>query len=201
MNARPQLDQIWQEYRQALKAFLHTKVSCPDDVDDLLQEVLLKSFIKLDSLKDAASIKAWLFQIANHSVIDFYRKNANKAESLANGKEDESDTDEVLDNRIKTDLSPCVLPFISALPDAQAELLKAIELDNISQKAYAELKGIPYSTLKSQVKKARLELKSLFDQCCHFQQDKFGNLIEYERKQNSNLGMNKSGSKGNCDSC
>jgi len=185
MTARPQLDQIWQEYRQALKAFLHTKVSCPDDVDDLLQEVLLKSFTKLDGLKDAASIKAWLFQIANHSVIDFYRKNAKKVDQIEG--EDE--------------LSHCVQPFISALPYEQAELLQAIELEGISQKAYAEQRGIPYSTLKSQVKKARLELKALFDQCCHFQEDKFGNLIEYEKKQNSNLDMKKSGSKGSCDSC
>ncbi|WP_063336791.1 MULTISPECIES: RNA polymerase sigma factor SigZ [unclassified Marinomonas] len=203
MTARPQLDQIWQEYRQALKAFLHTKVSCPDDVDDLLQEVLLKSFTKLDGLKDAASIKAWLFQIANHSVIDFYRKNAKKVDQIEGeeghvAEEGKSDT---FDNTIKAELSHCVQPFISALPYEQAELLQAIELEGISQKAYAEQRGIPYSTLKSQVKKARLELKALFDQCCHFQEDKLGNLIEYERKQNSNLDMKKSGSKGSCDPC
>lgn len=179
MSAEPVLDQVWQEYRAALKAFLHTKVSNPDDVDDLLQEVLLKSFINLKNLKDASSIKAWLFQIANHSVIDFYRKNATKTETQVK----EEDGDEVLENTIKADLSPCVLPFIRALPEAQAELLKAIELTGISQKSYAEQQGVPYSTLKSQVKKARSDLKVLFDQCCHFQQDKFGNLIEFEKRK------------------
>lgn len=178
-NQAQQLDQVWQEYQQALKAFLHTKVNNPADVEDLLQEVLLKSFIKLDSLKDASSIKAWLFQIANHSVIDFYRKNAKKSETL-DGKD--SELEEEHDNRIKEELAHCVQPFINALPEPQAGLLQAIELEGISQKAYAEQQGIPYSTLKSQVKKARSELKRLFDECCHFQEDKFGNLIDYERK-------------------
>ena len=177
---------------------MHSKVNQPDDVDDLLQEVLLKSFTKLDSLKDTTSIKAWLFQIANRSVIDFYRKKAKKVDQT---ESKDSKAEEEQDNRIKEELSHCVQPFINALSYEQAELLQAIELEGISQTAYAEQKGIPYSTLKSQVKKARLELKSLFDQCCHFQEDKFGNLIEYERKQNSNSNINKPDSKGNCGSC
>ena len=179
-NQAQQLDQVWQEYQQALKAFLQTKVNNPADVEDLLQEVLLKSFIKLDSLKEVTSMKAWLFQIANHSVIDFYRKNAKKMQSLEG---DFSEHDMGQDNQMKTELAQCVQPFIQALTEQQAALLKAIDLDGISQKAYAEQQGIPYSTLKSQVKKARSELKLLFEQCCHFQEDKFGNLIDYERKQ------------------
>ena len=196
MPVEQQLDRIWDEYRLALKAFLHTKVNNPDDVDDLLQEVLLKSFVNLASLKDTASIKAWLFQIANHSVIDFYRKNGKKTEQI----DVENEEDQVLDNTIKAELSHCVQPFINALPEAQAELLKAIELDCVSQKKYAEQKGIPYSTLKSQVKKARSELKVLFDQCCHFQEDKFGNLMSYEKKSELDLG-DATQKKHSCGSC
>lgn len=172
------LDQIWHEYRAGLNAFLHSKLSNPDDVDDLLQEILLKSYLNLASLKDAASIKAWLFQIANRSVIDFYRKNGRIKDEPLWLSEDE----ETQDDTVKTALSLCVLPFINELPDDKARLLRAIELEGVSQKNYAEQLNIPYTTLKSQVKKARSELKVLFDQCCHFQQDKFGNLIDYEKK-------------------
>ena len=179
------LDSIWSEYRAGLKAFLHTKLSNPDDVDDLLQDILLKSFVNLANLKEAESVKAWLFQIANHSVIDFYRKNGRSNEALKLISED----DESLENTVKAELSHCISPFINALPEAQSRLLKAIELESVSQKTYAEQIGIPYSTLKSQVKKARSELKVLFDQCCHYQQDTFGNLIEYEKKS------------GHCDAC
>lgn len=172
------LDQIWHEYRAGLNAFLHSKLSNPDDVDDLLQEILLKSYLNLASLKDAASIKAWLFQIANRSVIDFYRKNgrAKEARHLV------SEAHESVESTVETELSHCISPFINALPEAQSRLLKVIELESMSQKDYAKKVGIPYSTLKSQVKKARSELKVLFDQCCHYQHDKLGNLIDYENK-------------------
>lgn len=43
MNA----EAIWQEYQMSLKAFLHKNVANPDDVDDLLQDILLKSYQNL----------------------------------------------------------------------------------------------------------------------------------------------------------
>ena len=45
------LEQVWAKYQQALKAFLHSKVSQPDDVDDLLQEILLKTYQNLETVK------------------------------------------------------------------------------------------------------------------------------------------------------
>ena len=33
------LEQVWAEYQQTLKAFIHSKVRNTDDVEDLLQEI------------------------------------------------------------------------------------------------------------------------------------------------------------------
>ena len=65
------IEEIWQEYRAAIKRFLHSKVSNEADVEDLLQEILIKTYSNLHTVKEQASIKAWLFQIANHVIIDF----------------------------------------------------------------------------------------------------------------------------------
>jgi len=66
------IEKIWLEYKTALQRFLHSKVSNEADVDDLLQEILIKTYSNLSTVKDQTSIKAWLFQIANHTIIDFY---------------------------------------------------------------------------------------------------------------------------------
>ena len=70
------LEQVWAEYQQALKSFLHSKVNNTADVDDLLQEILIKTYQNLDKIQDTSSVKSWLFQLANHTIIDFYRKHA-----------------------------------------------------------------------------------------------------------------------------
>ena len=69
-----EIENIWTAYRNKLKAFLHSKVSNPSDVDDLLQEILIKTYKNLHTIKSEEKIKSWLFQLARHSIIDFYRK-------------------------------------------------------------------------------------------------------------------------------
>ena len=106
------IEQVWSQYRANLKAFVQTRVSEPADVDDLLQEILIKTYKNLDSVKSESSLKSWLFQIANRTLIDFYRKNR----SLEPLDPDYSQNHDQQVN-IKQELSQCVEPFIKALLD------------------------------------------------------------------------------------
>ena len=171
------IEAIWSEYRAALKLFLHAKVSNEADVEDLLQDILIKTYDNLDAIKAQKSIKSWLFQIANNTIIDYYRKKgrAHAVTSAALLPHEESPQSTI-------DLSNCISPFINALPDEHASLLTAIDLNNQSQKQYAEQLGISYSTLKSRVQKSRGLLKQVFDDCCHFKIDKIGNVYDYDEK-------------------
>lgn len=171
------IEAIWSEYRASLKAFLYSRVSDKDQADDLLQEVLVKTYDKLDTLNDASSVKAWLFQVANNAITDFYRRQAK-----ANGLSAEDLWYQQDEPGIHQQLSQCVAPFISALPEEQSSLLTAVDLEGVSQKQFAEDHDIPYTTLKSRVKKARGELRHLFDQCCRFELDASGNLVSFDRK-------------------
>ncbi len=172
------VETIWKEYRQSLKAFLHKSVANPDDVDDLLQEILIKTYHNLATIQETKKIKSWLFQVANHTIIDFYRKRGSK--TVPDGENlwfDESQ------DSITEKLAQCVTPFINQLPEEEAQLLKAIEIEGISQKDYAKQHGIKYSTLKSRVQKSRHKLLGVFNQCCSFSIDSRGNVSDYERKQ------------------
>lgn len=175
-----QLEQVWGEYQQSLKSFLYSKVNHHEDVEDLLQEILIKTYQNLSTLKDADSIKSWLFQVANRTIIDFYRKRAR------NQRDQELETDDLWfengERELEQEMSACIAPFIQALPESNASLLSAVDLEGQSQKALAEAEGISYSTLKSRVQKSRGELKALFEGCCHFSLDKNGSVVDYERK-------------------
>ncbi|MBB6520620.1 RNA polymerase sigma factor SigZ [Pseudoteredinibacter isoporae] len=171
------IEAIWDEYRSALTRFLTSRVSNPADVEDLLQDILIKSYKNLHTVKSSDSIKAWLFQLANNTIIDHYRKKAKGKDLQAEDLWYEED----LPN-IKAELSMCILPFINALPEDQSKLLKAIDIDNVKQKDFAETNNIPYSTLKSRVQKSRQALRKLYEDCCHLTLDQHGNIIDYQRK-------------------
>lgn len=175
MNIEP----IWNEYRGSIKAFLHKHVSNPDDVDDLKQEILIKTYQNLHTLQDVTKIKPWLFQIANNVIIDFYR---HRAKQTGWGEEDLWYSEE--QPAMRHELARCVLPFIQALPPEEAEMLMAIELDGESQKEFAQKHGLKYSTLKSRVKKSRQHVLALFQECCDLSLDKRGNVIDFDPKKN-----------------
>jgi len=174
------IQNIWTEYQSSLKSFLHSKVRNPDDVDDLLQEILIKTYKSLQTVKDSKKIKSWVFQIAHNTIIDFYRHS-----SKANALTADDLWYEQEEPQVTKELSLCVLPFIKALPDEDAELLMAIEIEEMSQKDYADSKNINYSTLKSRVKKSRQKLYSLYSNCCDFSLDNQGNLNQFKQKNTS----------------
>lgn len=196
------LEAIWQEYRSSLRAFLYSKISNAADVDDLLQDILIKTHQNLSKVRAEESIKSWLFQIANHSIIDFYRRN--KTFSELNQEEAVSETVwlKAQERNIKQELSVCIEPFIQALDERDAELLTAIDINGESQRQYAESLGISYSTLKSRVQKARAQLRSLFDNCCQMELDRQGNLMEYQsQKRSADSNLTSNSNKSPCNKC
>ena len=177
------VESIWREYRASLKRFLHKHVADHDDVDDLLQDILIKSYQNLHTVKDIKKVKAWLFQIANNTIIDFYRKRGKAVNVTA----EELWYDQPGEDVVKQ-LSHCIVPFINALPSQEAQLLTAIEINGMSQKAYAHQHNMKYSTLKSRVQKSRELLLGLYNDCCELSIDQQGNLMGFQEKSANRKG-------------
>jgi len=170
------IDDIWPKYRARLKAFLHSRVSNPADVDDLLQDISIKVFTGLPGLQDPARLQPWLFQTADRTIIDFYRKSGRSAahpDDLWYHRDDPE---------TRQDLEGCVEPFILGLPEETAEMLMAIDIHGMSQRDYAEQHGLSYSTLKSRVQKGRAELRKAFEACCNISMDVRGNISDVQEK-------------------
>ena len=171
------LEHIWQAYGSQLRRWLQSRVSDADDVDDLLQEVLIRTHQNISDLKDTDKLSPWLFSIARNAVIDLYRQRGRKSGL------NESDLWYLTEDPDSlAELSDCILPFIEQLPDQTAGLLKAVDIQGRSQKECAEELGISYSALKSRVQRGRQQLAAVFRDCCLFELDSKGNVIGYERR-------------------
>ncbi len=175
---RPDLNGVWEDYSTSLRAFLRSRVRDQDDAEDLLQDILVKTHKNLGALQNSASLKSWLFQIANTTIIDFYRKQS-RAKSVH--PDDTWYTD--LGASDRHILEGCLSPFIKALPSPAAELLRRVDLEGDSQKQLAAQMGVSYSTLKSRVQAARGQLRDLFEACCDFAVDGQGRVIDYTQRK------------------
>jgi RNA polymerase sigma-70 factor (ECF subfamily) len=77
------------------------------------------------------------------------------------------------------ELLPCVAAMVDALPDTYREALRLTEYEGLSQKKLSERLGISFSGAKSRVQRARTKIKQQLLDCCHFQLDHAGRIVDY----------------------
>lgn len=167
-------EKLWLKLGVKLKAFILSKVHNEAIADDILQEVFIKIHAKIDSVKDETKIQSWIYQITRNLIIDHFRNSQKeqKAPQFLFENEDNASDDfmsETLDDMLK---------MMDDLPAEYCEALCLTELAGMSQKTYAEKIGISYSGAKSRIQRARIMLKDLLMNCCHYQFDKYGTVID-----------------------
>ncbi len=166
--------EVIKKFEEKLKRFILSKVFDEDVANDLLQEVLIKIYKSYGNLKDHDSLSAWVYQLARNTVMDYFRKH--KPNVKITDLPEEISTDDSLNH----ELVDCLEPFLEQLPNNYREALNLTDLGQLTQKEYAKIKGLSYSGAKSNVQRARLRLRELFDKCCKIESDKYGQVISYD---------------------
>lgn len=172
---RPTTTQVWEQFSQQLQAFIFKRVSNPQDAEDILQDVFLKLHTHLDSLQDEQRLVPWLYQIARHAVIDYYRRQR-PDETLQEALSEEPQLDE---DDPQAHLAAGLGAMIDLLPEKYRQPLVMSEFQGLKQQEIAERLGISLSGAKSRVQRGRLLLRDALLECCHFEFDRRGNLIDY----------------------
>lgn len=172
------VEHIWRTYHKQLHSFILKRVSDPSVADDILQEVFIKICTHIDTLQEDRKVKAWLFQITRNTIVDYYRKAkpVDKLPERINELEAENDPHAL------NDIESCIVPMIKSLPEVYRDALFLSELNGLSQKELSEKLQISYSAAKSRVQRGRNLLKEALAQCCSFEQDSRGRIIDYEKK-------------------
>lgn len=174
-DTAPTSEALYRTFQERLRRFILKRVNDAAAADDILQDVFLKIHTRADSLQDETKVESWIFQITRNTIVDHYRVRG-KTEPL----DDSIDLpDDVSDDDPSTRLAPSVRSFINQLPGQYRDALLLVEYEGISQKELAERLDISFSGAKSRVQRARAMLRDLLMQCCHFEFDQFGTIIDY----------------------
>lgn len=179
VDSNPNCDvpSIWIEHKNELRNFIYKRVKDEDLTNDILQEVLIKVYNFCISKSGVKNIRSWLFQIAQNTIIDNYRRQSKFIQQEA--EFDLADEDE---NMAFKDAVNYILPMLDFLPEKYAEPLKLADIDGLKQADIAQKIGLNLSATKSRIQRARQLLKEEFVTCCLFETDKQGNIISFEIK-------------------
>ena len=183
----PTLEDIWEKFAGQLRGFIRSRIRDHAAAEDLLQEVFVKIHHKLPTLRAGEKLEAWVWRITRNAIADHFRR-TRPGEPL---REELSATTD--SNESKLDLSPCVRRFVGELPANFREALELTEWQGLTQQEMAKRLGLSLSGAKSRVQRARDQLKSLLLECCRFELDRRGNVVEIQPRKSPNRCISRGG--------
>ncbi|MFL5626428.1 MAG: RNA polymerase sigma factor SigZ [Ktedonobacteraceae bacterium] len=168
----------WETFHTQIKQFALKYTHDEDIAEDILQDVFIKIHMHIGALRDEKKLQTWLYQIARHAIYDHYRQRKHMIAL--------PDTFDIPEEQEQEDVAqtllPCITAMVDRLPEPYREAIILTEYEGRTQKELAEYLGISLSGAKSRVQRAREKLKTMLLECCHFELDRRGKVIDYHSR-------------------
>jgi RNA polymerase sigma-70 factor (ECF subfamily) len=135
------------------------------EAEDLTQDVFMHIFRKLSSFRGDSALSTWLYRVAVNTVLMHFRKKSLPEVSLDNPRSDQNGKATVREFRSKDlCLAGCVdritlRRVLEQLPDGYRTIFLLHEVDGYEHQEIAALLGCSIGNSKSQLHKARQQIK------------------------------------------
>jgi RNA polymerase sigma-70 factor (ECF subfamily) len=166
------VESIWDALASQVRSFIRSRVRDHASAEDILQEVFIRIHRKLPSLRASERLEAWVWRIVRNAIADHFRRSRRSAplgEAEPAAPEPEADL---------PDLTPCIRQFLNQLEPTYRDALLLTEWQGLTQHEMGKRLRLSPSGAKSRVQRARAQLKTLLLDCCRFELDRRGNVVE-----------------------
>lgn len=161
-------EELVRRYQSRLFSTARRYARREDEVEDIVQEVFLKAFSKLDSWRGEAPFEHWLMRLAVRTCYDFLRSHQrNREHSLSEFTDQETDWLETFvaapgANPADADAARSLVSrVLEQLSPANRMIITLLELEDRPVKEIAELTGWSVPLVKVRAFRARAEMKKI----------------------------------------
>jgi RNA polymerase sigma-70 factor (ECF subfamily) len=142
----------------------------PHDAEDAVQDALLSAYTHLDQFKGSAKMTTWLTTIVTNSALSYLRKRPRQPHASLDEPLPHDGgsclSDSLMDVRrgpedecALSELNSHLMQFMSELSPSFREAIQLRDFDELTTSEAADALGVPESTIKTRVSRARLQLK------------------------------------------
>lgn len=152
---------LMERYQKQILSYIKTYIKSPADAEDLCQECFNKTFKNLKSYNPEYAFSTWLFNIAQHICIDYYRKRKLNLVPLNEGesKNEKDNWSTSVPSPEETIINEqTVEKLILSIDSLDKIYREAAVLRYINEYAYEEIAkelNLPLNTVKTRVKRAK----------------------------------------------
>jgi RNA polymerase sigma-70 factor, ECF subfamily len=152
-------------YEKKMNAYARNFLSDREDINDVLQEVFIKTYKNIKGFDTGRKFSSWLYRIAHNELVNalkkrskrplplfdldvFFPQHAKERDSLSE-QIDQKDTKETVDK------------FLGKLDAKYREPIVLFYIEELSYKEIADIMHIPVSTVGIRIKRAKEIIKSI----------------------------------------
>lgn len=154
-------EEIVREFERPMFYYVRRLVESDEDTWDIVQDVWIKAFRNIRSLRETNRFRVWLYRIAHCTAIGHhraaYRNQAVVDEAFEVEAPIETDSAPNLDDAERVHLA------LDKLDPVFREVLTLRFLEDLSVEETAEVMGVPAGTVKSRLFHAKRALRKLID--------------------------------------
>ena len=158
-------DELVRRWSDRLHYYLRRLIDHEQDATNALQELWVRAFRGMRTLRDDARLAPWLYTIARRTATDHYRieygHDAETAGDIVADLPDDADPEQ-----IQFENAELVHHGLKQLGPAEREVLTLFFLEDLTVGEIGELLEIPPGTVKSRMFKARSDLRRILEREC-----------------------------------
>jgi len=163
---KEKFEMIIEQYEGLLKSIVYGMTYDIEQTQDLVQEIFLKSYLKINSYNPSYSFKSWLTTLARNHTIDYLRKKRNTLSIHNVDPVEYSYTDK--DNTIKDEHNNMIEYAIRQLDENDRALIFLKYHEGYSNEELASCMNIPYSNIRTKIFRAKEKLGNIIKNMEYF---------------------------------
>jgi RNA polymerase sigma-70 factor (ECF subfamily) len=130
----------------------------PSDGEDLLQDVFVQVYRKLDGFKGDSAVGTWIYRLATNLCLDFLRSRDARTRRLHDPVDDDATVRAPVARPLRADRMDLERAIARLSPGYRAAFVLH-DVEGFEHREIATLLGIAEGTSKSQVHKARMKIR------------------------------------------
>jgi RNA polymerase sigma-70 factor, ECF subfamily len=160
---RTAFGQLAVRYQDRLYSSMLSVTGSAEEAEDVVQDALIRAFVKLDSFQQNSQFFTWLYRIAFNVALSRHRRRRSRI-SIDQSRE-VSGTEPVDDGELpdepmlRSERVDLVRRALAQLTDQHRAILVLREMEECSYEAIAEILNISIGTVRSRISRARCQLK------------------------------------------
>ena len=156
--------ELYQLYKDRVFNIAYRMANSHQDAEDITQMAFVRVFKKIDSFRGDSAFSSWVYRLTVNVCINHFRKEKKKKELVVHELSEQATNLKTL----KTDepgskMKPFLEKAIRALPAGYRMIFVLYDIEGYKHEEIAEIMNISEGTSKSQLHKARTELRQFLE--------------------------------------